>query len=318
MEHYGRRPRFGRNVNLNTEYIMKITDILYRITPMAALSALLTFLVGCSQDEETVDGKVPVEIKVLAEKEDTAATRVDYNTWENNDMIGIFAEDVAGNLTYSNVPYSFNAGNGDWVDYWAAAGSERIFFNDADTVTFSAYYPYMETLPEDGIIAKTITSADQKYENLPKIDYMFATGAKASVTAPIVNFTGSNCFKHCMSRIAIHFNIFDMANPSVKKVGLCRIRGLVMDGTFNTRTGVAKADSSVGPSDLLLDFSDVNLPPEPSMEFDYEIIVYPQLIGPEGFTIFLNYNGVMYYADFGHNLMLESGKKYTLDFNINT
>lgn len=192
-------------------------------TRLFAFAALALTLAACNNDNENLnDG--PVAAQFIADI--TPATRVNSEgtDWTDGDRIGVTG---AG---FTNVPYKRE--NGKFV-----TDGTTIYFNDTETHTFHAYYPYQS----DGGTVTVSTAADKQGAD---IDFLFASGATGDTHTPTVSFTDKtdkggpdNSFHHCMSLIKFTFKagdgiIFNETEPSGYTVD-----GLKLEGTFDTATG---------------------------------------------------------------------------------
>ena len=175
-------------------------------------------LAACNNDNENLnDG--PVAAKFTADIYESVSTRVnqDGTDWTDGDRIGVTG---AG---FTNVPYKRE--NGKFV-----TDGTTIYFNDTETKTFHAYYPYQS----DGGTVTVSTAADKQGAD---IDFLFASGATGDTHNPTVSFTGDHAFHHCMSLIKFTFKpgddiIFSETEPAGYTLG-----GLKHEGTFDTATG---------------------------------------------------------------------------------
>lgn len=216
------------------------------LTSLLALS-----LAACTNENEQMtpaDGEVAAQIVADINH---VATRASGTVWTENDRIGIST--VPGTKTsYANIPYAWNGTK------FESEGTV-IYFQSPEEVTFNAYYPFSGTVGTSaGIITKTTDAEAQK--DLPAIDFLFAQGAKADKTNPTVAFTdksknngADNSFHHCMSMIAIKFtegNDIAFNNGGLQSYTL---KGLVLEGTFNTETGEAKTTDGEQAADLTID-----------------------------------------------------------------
>lgn len=185
-------------------------------TRFFAFAALALVLVSCSNDDENLnDG--PVAAKFIADI--TPVTRVNSEgaEWTEGDRIGVTG---AG---FTNVPYLRE--NGLFV-----TDGTTIYFNDTETYTFHAYYPYQA---EGGTV--TVSTAADKQG--PGIDFLFASGATGDTHNPTVSFTGDHAFKHCMSLIKFTFKAGDGISFSETDPAGYTLYGLKHEGTFDTATG---------------------------------------------------------------------------------
>lgn len=192
-------------------------------TRFFAFAVLALTLAACNNDNENLnDG--PVAAKFIADI--TPATRVNSEgtDWTDGDRIGITG---AG---FINIPYVRESGQ-------FVPEDKTIYFNDIETKTFNAYYPYQS----DGGTVSVSTAADKQG---PGIDFLFASGATGDTHNPEVSFTdktaeggADNSFHHRMSLIKFTFKagdglIFDGMEPASYTLG-----GLKHEGTFDTATG---------------------------------------------------------------------------------
>lgn len=200
-------------------------------TRFFAFAALALTLAACNNDNENLnDG--PVAAKFIADI--TPATRVNSEgtDWTDGDRIGVTG---AG---FTNVPYKRE--NGKFV-----TDGTVIYFDDTETHTFHAYYPYQA---EGGTVTVS-TAADKQGTG---IDFLFASGAKGSTRSPEVSFTDKtdkggedNSFHHRMSLIKFTFKpgyglIFNGMEPADYTLD-----GLKHEGTFDTATGTTAVTAAV-------------------------------------------------------------------------
>lgn len=185
-------------------------------TRFFAFAALALTLAACNNDNENLnDG--PVAAQFIADI--TPATRVNSEgtDWTDGDRIGVTG---AG---FTNVPYKRE--NGKFV-----TDGSTIYFQDTETHTFNAYYPYQA---EGGTVTVS-TAADKQGAD---IDFLFASGATGDTHNPTVSFTGDHAFHHCMSLIKFTFKAGDGVDFSQEKPASYTLSGLKHEGTFDTTTG---------------------------------------------------------------------------------
>ena len=185
-------------------------------TRFFAFAALALTLAACNNDNENLnDG--PVAAKFIADI--TPATRVNSEgtDWTDGDCIGITG---AG---FINIPYVRESGQ-------FVPEDKTIYFNDTETKTFNAYYPYQS----DGGTVTVSTAADKQGTG---IDFLFASGATGDTHNPTVSFTGDHAFKHCMSLIKFTFKAGDGISFSETDPAGYTLYGLKHEGTFDTATG---------------------------------------------------------------------------------
>ena len=193
-------------------------------TRFFAFAALALTLAACNNDNENLnDG--PVAAQFIADI--TPATRVNSEgtDWTDGDRIGVTG---AG---FTNVPYKRE--NGKFV-----TDGTTIYFNDTETHTFHAYYPYQS----DGGTVTVSTAADKQGSG---IDFLFASGATGDTHNPEVSFTGDHAFHHCMSLIKFTFKAGDGIIFNGMEPAGYTLDGLKHEGTFDTATGTTAVTAAV-------------------------------------------------------------------------
>lgn len=224
------------------------------------LAALLAMsLAACTNDNDpTVPGDGEVAARVVADI-DNVATRASGTAWTPDDRIGIST--VPGTKTqYDNIPYKWDGGN------FKADDGGTIYFQSPETVTFHAYYPYNAN---GGTVEATTDAEAQK--NLPAIDFLHASGARADKTGPTVRFTGEASFRHCMSQITITLKEGDNMDFSDGKLESYTLNGLVLKGSFDTKTGTAETTAGEQASALTMEIEGDYIPAP--------VILFPQEAG---------------------------------------
>ena len=265
-------------------------------TRLFAFAALGIALTACTNDNEMTDNG-PVAAVINAEISDAVATRASGTTWADKDEIGV-SENRYG---YTNVRY--RRANGKFEP----AGS-IIFFEDNASTTFSAYYPYDSN---GGTLTATTDGEAQK--NQPKIDFLYATGATASTHNPEVNFTdgtkagGKDCsFHHCMSQITLTFEAGDGVSFSAIQPESYTLSELVLTGSFDTTTGIAKTDEKAQAADFKMPISST---------LTSSVILFPQTKASIGLTVVFSgndYNATLTVPD-GE---LKAGNNYTYTVTV--
>lgn len=190
-----------------------------------ALAALAISMAACTSDNENMNTDGPVAAKFIADI--TPATRVNSEgtEWTEGDRIGVTG---AG---FTNVPYKREYG-------MFVPDGTVIYFDDTETKTFNAYYPYQA---EGGTVTVS-TAADKQGTG---IDFLFASGATGNTHNPTVSFTGDHAFHHRMSLIKFTFKpgdglIFNETEPAGYT-----LEGLKHEGTFDTATGTTAVTAAV-------------------------------------------------------------------------
>ncbi len=220
----------------------------------AAITALALAACNKSGYDRNNQGPVPEDGTVAAEISTEIGgveTKAAGSSWAANDAIGIST--VAGTKTnYTNIPY-------EWDGSGFRPVGKVIYFQSAETVTFNAYYPFADAADiSAGTISAVTKAENQTAEAQPLIDFLYASGATADKTAPVVAFTDKtaaggedNSFRHKMSQISIRFIEGDDISFA-GKLSSYTLKGLHLSGTFNTETGVAEADAETAAEDLTI------------------------------------------------------------------
>ena len=200
-------------------------------TRFFAFAALALTLAACNNDNENLnDGSVAA--KFIADI--TPATRVNSEgtDWTEGDRIGVTG---AG---FTNVPYKREYG-------MFVPDGTVIYFDDTETHTFHAYYPYQA---EGGTVTVS-TAADKQGTG---IDFLFASGATGDTHNPEVSFTDKtdkggpdNSFQHCMSLIKFTFKTGDGIIFNGMEPADYTLDGLKHEGTFDTATGTTAVTAAV-------------------------------------------------------------------------
>ena len=200
-------------------------------TRFFAFAALALTLAACNNDNENLnDGSVAA--KFIADI--TPATRVNSEgtDWTEGDRIGVTG---AG---FINIPYVRESGQ-------FVPEDKTIYFNDIETKTFNAYYPYQS----DGGTVSVSTAADKQGTG---IDFLFASGATGDTHNPEVSFTDKtdkggpdNSFQHCMSLIKFTFKAGDGIIFNGMEPADYTLDGLKHEGTFDTATGTTAVTAAV-------------------------------------------------------------------------
>ena len=196
------------------------------LTP--ALVALL--LTACSSDNDTT---VAVNEPVAAEFTASigAPTRAYDQTWEANDAIGIYGTSAAESFT--NVKYATDGSNS-----FTAATAEKIYFQDNNTVTFTAYYPWNDIATATTVSADTRLQANQK-----TFDFLWAQ-AQGSKASRNVAFN----FDHKMAKVVLTVKSGSDVTYQEVKDAILSLDGFLPAGSFDVTTGVATADANTAAS----------------------------------------------------------------------
>ncbi len=239
-----------------------------------ALAALALTLAACNNDNENLNGG-PIAAQFTADIYEAVSTRASGTTWDDGDCIGVTG---AG---YTNIPYVLDNNR-------FKPQSTVIYFNDIETKTFHAYYPYNVA---GGVLTATTDAAAQ--QNQPAIDFLFASGATGDKDSPVVSFTdktdkggADNSFHHRMSQITLTFEAGDGVDFSQVKPEGYTLGDVILTGTFNTADGIATADDGAQAEALTIKLADGNL--------TSSVILFPQTAASLPLTV--NYRSQNYRA----------------------
>lgn len=203
---------------------MKKFKILY-----IAAAALL--FAACANEEDGIGNSSPVAATIQANISKTVTRATVGNTWSENDAIGVYAS--SGVITKEdNKKYITKNGDGTFE---ADGNDNVIYFKDNKETTFSAYYPYSESLT-DGKMDWIMSEVEEKQPC--KADVLFASGATASKASPTVKFTDAeHRFKHRMSLVKFVIKPgFGIDQAENILLGI-RLNDIYKTGKFNTKTG---------------------------------------------------------------------------------
>ena len=229
-----------------------------------AFAALALTLAACNNDNENLnDG--PVAAQFIADISPATRVNSEGTDWTDGDRIGVTG---AG---FTNVPYKRESGQ-------FVTDGTTIYFNDTETHTFHAYYPYQS----DGGTVTVSTAADKQGAD---IDFLFASGATGDTHNPTVSFTGDHAFHHCMSLIKFTFKAGDGLSFNETEPAGYTLEGLKHEGTFDTATGTtAVTAASESPITMQLGGATTS-----------QVIILPQEV-TSSLNLKVSYNGQSYNA----------------------
>lgn len=276
------------------------------------IAAAALLFAACANDEDGISNNGPVAATVKADISNNIKTRgtADNDRWTTGDAIGVYVTST-GYTTGDNKKYVTTNGDGTFE---AADNNNVIYFKDNKETTFSAYYPYSESLT-DGKMNWNMAEVEA---NQPcKADVLFASGATASKASPIVNFTDiEHRFKHCMSLVEFKIKPRQGVKDNNYKFNRLELKGIFTSGKFDTRTGSVE---TIGDRmSLVRNFDDVPFESEESFAY----IMLPQSLESNKMDIeiylLLNDSEVKYTASItpSTNGQFEGGKKYTYNITV--
>lgn len=267
---------------------------------------------ACANEEDGIGNSGPVAATVQADISNNIKTRgtADDNSWTAGDAIGVYVTS-SGYTTGDNKKYVTTNGDGTFE---AADNNNTIYFKNNEETTFSAYYPYSESLKN----GKMDWNMDEVKANQPcKADVLFASGATASKASPTVNFTDAeHRFKHCMSLVEFKIKPGQGVKYNNYKFDRFELKGIFTNGKFDTRTGSVETVGDRGS--VWRDFDDVSFESEESFAY----IMLPQSLESNKMDIeiylLLNDSEVKYTTSItpSTNGQFEGGKKYTYNITV--
>lgn len=276
------------------------------------IAAAALLFAACANEEDGIGNSGPVAATVKADISNNIKTRgtADNDSWTAGDAIGVYASS-SGYTTGDNKKYVTTNGDGTFE---AADNNNIIYFKDNKETTFSAYYPYSESLTD----GKMDWNMAEVKENQPCMaDVLFASGATASKASPIVNFTDiKHRFKHCMSLVEFKIKPGQGVIYNNYKFNRLELKGIFRSGKFDTRTGSVETAGDRGS--ISRNFDDV--PFESKKSFAY--IMLPQSLESNKMDIeiylLLNDSEVKYTTTItpSTNGQFEGGKKYTYNITV--
>ena len=274
------------------------------------IAAAALLFAACANEEDGIGNSGPVAATVQADiVKNVTRTTVD-DTWSKNDAIGVYASS-SGYTTGDNKKYVTTNGDGTFE---AADNNNIIYFKDNKETTFSAYYPYSESLT-DGKMDWNMAEVEA---NQPcKADVLFASGATASKASPTVNFTDAeHRFKHCMSLVEFKIKPGQGVKNNNYKFNRLELKGIFTSGKFDTKTGSVETVGNRGS--IGRNFYDVSF--ENEERFAY--IMLPQSLESNKMDIdiyLLLYDSEVKYTTSitpTTNGQFEGGKKYTYNITV--
>ena len=276
------------------------------------IAAAALLFAACANEEDGIGNNGPVAATVQADISNNIKTRgtADNNSWTAGDAIGVYVTSYSY-TTGDNKKYVTTNGDGTFE---AADNNNIIYFKDNKETTFSAYYPYSESLT-DGKMDWNMAEVE---ESQPcRADVLFASGATASKASPTVNFTDlEHRFKHCMSLVEFKIKPGQGVKYNNYKFNRLELKGIFTSGKFDTRTGLVE---TVGDRmTFIRNFNDVSFESETSFAY----IMLPQSLESNKMDIdiylLLNDSEVKYATPItpSTNGQFEGGKKYTYNITV--
>ena len=192
---------------------------------MATLAAAV--LTACNNDENNVIDTGSSQATFTATIDGQVNTRAYDRTWEASDAIGISG--TSGSTTYTNVQYVTTGGNGNFT---VGTQGNEIYYQDDNSVTFTAYYPWANLAAD----ATTITADTRAQASQSDFDFLWSrqTGSKAS---PNVQFI----FAHKMAKLVLTIQKGNDVSYQEVQDAVLSLGGFKNNGSFNVTDGTATA-----------------------------------------------------------------------------
>lgn len=248
-------------------------------------AALALALVACGDENELAG-----DVQLLDSPEEVSfsagiLSRASGSSWDAKDKVGISA--TGGGTSYSNVQYQV-AGAGASVAFNPVA--EAICYTADAPMSFTAYYPYTETL-DNGFIYKNTTETQEG------VDFLWSSvNNRPYSEAPVVSFT----FRHQMALLEVQVTSDkDLSGQNVV------IGGLKHDGGFNTATGEAKPKDGAQTQDWTVGTV------VSGTKFEFSGFIYPQ----DANELSVKISEQEAKLSLGQN-MFQAGYKYTVTATI--
>ena len=196
-----------------------------KIIFMATLAAAV--LTACNNDENNVIDTGSSQATFTAAIDGQVNTRAYDRTWEAGDAIGISG--TSGSTTYTNVQYVTTGGNGNFT---VGTQGNEIYYQDDNSVTFTAYYPWANLAAD----ATTITADTRAQASQSDFDFLWSrqTGSKAS---PNVQFL----FAHKMAKLVLTIQKGNDVSYQEVQDAVLSLGGFKNNGSFNVTNGTATA-----------------------------------------------------------------------------
>lgn len=262
------------------------------------MAAAALVLAACNNNDD--ENARPVAARFSTEIDDAVLTRAAGTAWGKGDEIGISAvNNAAMSGRYTNVKYTTADGDGNFT-------GTPVYFQNTENVDFTAYYPFSGS---EGTAAGTIPNntraENQTAANQKNIDYLFAEAKDANNNNANVSFT----FSHKMSQITLTFKKGD--DTDISDITAYTIKGLKMEGEFNTADGTATAAATASAENLVMSVSGLSVDkPEAA-----PVILYPQ--GAANVTLTVALGGQNYSCDLEiEDDELKAGNNYTFDITV--
>ena len=259
-----------------------------------AALALIVLGHSCKNDDyrDAVPQNDDAQVNFSATIAGSVGTRVNGNTWDGNDAIGVFmkqgSEVLAANKKYST------SGNGNF----SAQGADIINYPESGSVDFVAYYPYQE-----GLSGSSLPLSVAEQSNQAAIDVLYSGNAKGLTKA---SGTANLSFTHQLAKVELTVQ----AGEGVSSVDGLQVayRDVATTGSMDINSGAlsvaedqADVQAKVSAQNAKQVVEAILLPGD----FSTKKVTFTLASGSYTWTLPANTN-------------FEAGKKYTYDIQLQT
>lgn len=240
------------------------------------LTAVALALASCDNNDDN-DNIVPSQEQVRISATIGEPSRAKDTSWSPGDSIGISSTVGTGVGPYTNVKYTTSGGE-------VFEGIPLYFYNE---MTLIAYYPFTGSKDiAPGFIPARTDAEAQTMENQPKIDFLWDSRTnKDKKDFSAVNNTVNFKFAHKMSKLTFAFigseavyenEVLIASEVKVSDIIKYEVEGLVMDGTFDTATGICATDTDAASENLIINVEKGSVEEN---QYLSPLIVFPQKPG---------------------------------------
>lgn len=244
------------------------------------LAAALLSLTACVSNEDNPENP-QLPVKISATIGDCAVSRAVDDSWEEGDEIGISSIVGSAAGPFTNLLYTTESGTSEFK------GPDIYYYR---AMTLKAYYPFTGQNGKEpgvnGIIEANTRAANQAGALQRRIDFLWDVRTNLdqkdfSASNTEVNFQ----FNHKMSKLMFSFigsdEVVENGTVIATKVEVSdivryEIEGLVMDGNFDTTTGICSTKIGADPEMLSIAFDKGTVKDN---EYLSPLIVFPQKPG---------------------------------------
>ena len=180
-------------------------------------------LTACHNDDEPgVDLSKPIQLSFSPAQmgaESRATIAVTNAAFEQGDEVGVYTD--AG---YSNVLFTLEG---------TAWSGPTMYWPDAGTYTFRAYYPHQDNVTDETAVPVSLPADQNGADKLTDIDYMWATAEQAASNG-IINMT----LNHKMSLLKLDVTDGDgITLDEIRGMDASILGSIPNTGTWNLTTG---------------------------------------------------------------------------------